>query len=330
MLLEPRVGHVHPVVPGDERGHGDDRGPARHLLHHLVLAVVPQAQVGLDQRGHEVAQRVGAFAHHQHVVVEVLVVGEQIGLHQLAVAAQEAAQRLPQRCHQAVEAGERAAHLEPLALLIRPDGRIAEDAVADLLVVVVEPADGVEVAVDDHVEQGVEQEADPDRHQLGRRVPTLQHRGHVEPVVRAHRDQPPPPDEGVDLGLHELGPLPVEVDRVGGEEQVGGVAVDLRALVGLQGVLDGQLVEAQLGGDLGEVVGRRMAVVDPDERARAFEMVRHRGHREALAIELAFPVAAGAHVAHAVSQARRRPEGHSPVGSVSSLPGRRRRRGGAR
>ena len=42
------VGDVHPVVAGDEGGHGDDRRPAADLLHHLVLAVVPEAEVGLD------------------------------------------------------------------------------------------------------------------------------------------------------------------------------------------------------------------------------------------------------------------------------------------
>ena len=77
-LGEARVRDVHAVVAGDEGGHGDDRGPAGDLLHDLVLAVVAQAEVGLDDRADEVAQRVGRLADAQDVVVDVLVVGVEL------------------------------------------------------------------------------------------------------------------------------------------------------------------------------------------------------------------------------------------------------------
>ena len=72
---EPGIRDVHAVVAGDERGDRDDRRPTRDLLHDLVLAVVPQAQVRLDDRRHEITQRVGRLDDAEHVVVEVLVVG---------------------------------------------------------------------------------------------------------------------------------------------------------------------------------------------------------------------------------------------------------------
>jgi hypothetical protein len=58
-----------------------------------------------------------------------------------------------------VESDQRAAHVEPVALLGGREGPFGEDALADLVVVVVELLDGIEVAVHDHVEEPVEQEA---------------------------------------------------------------------------------------------------------------------------------------------------------------------------
>ena len=72
------IGDVHAVVAGDEGGHGDDGRPASDLLHDLVLAVVAQAEVGLDDGADEVAERVGGLADAQDVVVDVLVVGVQL------------------------------------------------------------------------------------------------------------------------------------------------------------------------------------------------------------------------------------------------------------
>ena len=48
-----------------------------------------------------------------------------------------------------------------------------------------------------------------------------------------------------------------------GQEQVGGVAVELRALVGAERVLDGEFVQAELGGQLVELILGRATEVDP-------------------------------------------------------------------
>ena len=106
--------------------------------------------------------------------------------------------------------------------------------VAHLVVVVVERLDGVEVAVDDDVEQAVEQEADAVHGEVGGAVPALEHGVDREAVVLADGDQPARADERVDLGLVERAALDVDPDRVAGQEQVGGVAVELGPLVGAE------------------------------------------------------------------------------------------------
>ena len=60
----------------------------------------------------------------------------------------------------------------------------------------------------------------------------------------------------------------VEADRVGGEEGVAVVAVELGPLVLLDGVLDGEPVQAELVGELGEVRFGRFTEVDPDRGVR--------------------------------------------------------------
>jgi hypothetical protein len=59
---------------------------------------------------------------------------------------------------QAVETNHGTAHVEPVTLLGRVERTVGEDAAADFLVVLVERFDGFEVAIDDDVEQAVEQE----------------------------------------------------------------------------------------------------------------------------------------------------------------------------
>ena len=60
-----------------------------------------------------------------------------------------------------VETDHGATHLEPGPLLGGVEGMFREDAVADLVVVVVERLDGIEVAVDDDVEQAVRKKLTP-------------------------------------------------------------------------------------------------------------------------------------------------------------------------
>jgi hypothetical protein len=64
----------------------------------------------------------------------------------------------------------------------------------------------------------------------------------------------------------------VSGDGVGAEEQVGRVVVELGPLGLVQGVFDGQLVQAELGVDHGEVGGCRLAQVQPHDRCRVAEV----------------------------------------------------------
>jgi hypothetical protein len=91
----------------------------------------------------------------------------------------------------------------------------------------------------------------------------------------------------------------VEVHGVARQEQVARVAIDLRALVRLEGVLDGHGMQVELAGQPGEVVGRRVHEVDPDDRVGLGESLGHVREREVLGVEDPGPVAPGAHVAHA-------------------------------
>ena len=74
---------------------------------------------------------------------------------------------------------------------------------------------------------------------------------------------------------------------------MGGVVVELGPLVGLERVLDRERVQAQLVGQLVQLVARRAAQVDPDHRVRPFQVVGDLGHREALGLQHALAVHPG-------------------------------------
>ena len=73
-------------------------------------------------------------------------------------------------------------------------------------------------------------------------------------------------DERVDLRRLQDAVVGVHVDGLAGQEQVGGVAVELGALVWSQGVLHGELVQAELAGEGVELLLGGGAQVDPDHR----------------------------------------------------------------
>src|SRR6478735_6044580 len=159
VLREARVWDVHPVPAGDERRDRDDRRPARHLLHHLVLAVIAQADVALHDRRHEIAEPLRRFVDSQDMVVDVLKVGvDDVGQRRV-FASHQTADNLPHRDDKPVKPYECPAHLEPPALFLRRQRIVGEESLAHLVVVVVESMDCVEVAVGNDVEQTIEKEA---------------------------------------------------------------------------------------------------------------------------------------------------------------------------
>jgi hypothetical protein len=89
---------------------------------------------------------------------------------------------------------------------------------------------------------------------------------------------------------------------VAGEEGVGGVGVELGPMVGLEGVLHRERVQAELVGQLVQLVDRRPAQVDPDHRARPLQVVGDVGDREALGLQDALAVHPG--VGHVLLRGR--------------------------
>ena len=79
---------------------------------------------------------------------------------------------------------------------------------------------------------------------------------------------------------------------------MGGVVVELRPLVLAERVLDGELVQAELAGELVELVLRRSAEVDPHDRVGLLEVVGDVGDREVLGLENALAVHPGHGLAH--------------------------------
>ena len=136
------------------------------------------------------------------------------------------------------------------AVVRRVERTLREDALADLVVVLVEDLDDVEVAVDDDVEQPVEQETDAMDGEIRRTVPTGEHGVDREPVVLADGDEPTVVDEGVDLGLVETAAVGVDAHRVAGQEEMRGIRVELGSLMGAERVLDRELVQAEFTGQL--------------------------------------------------------------------------------
>jgi len=156
-----------------------------------------------------------------------------------------------------MEPNHRSAHVEPVALLRRIEGAVGEDPVADLLVVRIERLDRIEVAVDDHVEKAVDEEADPEDSEFGRSVPPLEHWMDREPVVLADGDEPAVVDERIDLRLIETATLDVDAHSMARQEQMRCVPVELGTLVRFQGVFDGKLVQPELSGQLVKLFPRR-------------------------------------------------------------------------
>ena len=123
----------------------------------------------------------------------------------------------------------------------------------------------MEVAVDDEVDQAVDDRADAVLRQVAVVVPALHQPVDVEALGRPYGDQRARGDERGDLVGRQLAGVDVEVDLVDAEELVRGVAVELGPVAAGGRVLDGQRVQRQLVGDQLEVLGVRGAEVDPDD-----------------------------------------------------------------
>jgi hypothetical protein len=132
--------------------------------------------------------------------------------------------------------------------------------------------------------------------QVGRAVPAGQDALDIELRILADRDQGPWGDEGGQLTGLELAAGVVQPDGVGGEEGMGLVAVQLGALVFVDGILDREGVQPELFGEDLQVGGVGLAQVQPDHRGFLLEVVGDLGgreHRRSAPVLWSHPIALG-------------------------------------
>jgi len=155
--------------------------------------------------------------------------------------------------------------LQQVDALGRVGAGVREDLPLDLLDVLVEPVDDRLVVVDDPVEDGVQHRPRAEAEQVGPALDLLADVAEGAGRLVADRDHELGADEEHDLA--ELDGV-VGVDVAGGlEDREQGVVVDLELgpLVGVDGVLDGQLVQVELAPDRVELRLVRLVKPDPDK-----------------------------------------------------------------
>ena len=142
-------------------------------------------------------------------------------------------------------------------------GVAAEHLGLDLVDVVADAGDDGVVAVDHPVEDGVEDRLGPAAQQVGLALQAAPHGGEVGGLAVADGDHEVGTDEHVDLAELDLLGLVEVARRAQHDEQRVAVALQLGPLVGDDGVLDGELVELELGGQRGDLVLFRPVQPDP-------------------------------------------------------------------
>jgi hypothetical protein len=170
-----------------------------------------------------------------------------------------------------------------------------ERLVLEPLHLVVELLREREVAVHDRVQHAVEQETDAGGREVRRGVPVALDLVHVEVVPLPDGDERARGDEDADFRRAELTRLASLAHRVRRREQVRLVAVELRTLAPLQGVLDGERMEPELRHDDLQVIEVRLAQVEPhDDGVVRLEQAGDPLRREAHVDELPAAIGAGA------------------------------------
>ena len=178
--------------------------------------------------------------------------------------------------HEAVEDAEQRAggplELDHLAgqLVDAPrDLRVAaEDLGLDLVDVVLQAGDHGGVAVDDRVQDRVQHRLGPEAQQVGVALHAAADRGQVGGLAVADGEHEVRADEHVDLAELDLLDLVQVAGGAQHHEQGVAVAFQLGSLVGDDGVLDRQLVQAELLGDGQQLRLGRPVEPDPGHRAR--------------------------------------------------------------
>ena len=177
--------------------------------------------------------------------------------------------------HQAVadvdERGDASLDLEQVALEgVDPHGGVAADALVEDLVLegfqaVLEPVHDREVLVHHEVHDGVEHEAGPFGEELRLRFAARAHVGVGQGGAVPDRDHVARADEEVGLAEGDPPLLPIRLRGPERDEERVAVALQLGPLVGEVGVLDGEVVQPELGLYLLEEGLVGLVETDPDE-----------------------------------------------------------------
>src|SRR3954453_17712546 len=258
------VPEVHAVDAGDHRRHGEDRHPRGDPPHVGVLAHRDLREVRLERAAEQLAEAVDPARDPHEVVVHVAEVVAHLRRDQVEVAAREAVDGRR-------EGPDRTLHLEHLALeavdaLRRVRGVVGEDLLLDLLDVDLEALHRRLVVVDDAVDDRVEHRAGPAAQEVGPPLDRLADRVQIARVAVANGDDERRVDEEHDLAAADH-LLAVDVAHgLQHDEQRLAVDLELRALVRLDRVLDGELVEVELARDGVELLRGRLVRAEPDER----------------------------------------------------------------
>ena len=255
---------VHAVEAEDHRRHRGDRDPARDLAQVLVVADRELREVGLQHAGEQLVEAGDPLGVADQVVIDVAEVRRGARVErQPGLVGGEALHRRDQRRHRALE-------LEHLALeLVDPLGRVGaearEDVGLDGVDLDVEALEHLGVVVDDAVGDGVEDRARPDAEEVGVGLEVEPHVVQRAALAVADGDHEARAGEHHHLAdLDRLGA--VHVPRgLEHEEQRVAEHLELRPLVGVDGVLDRQRVQLEALAHRLDDLGARVVEADPDE-----------------------------------------------------------------
>jgi hypothetical protein len=179
------------------------------------------------------------------------------------VATQERVDDLAHRQHDSAQSDQTLTQRKATSLHIRRPRRALEQQVFKLLDLVVESLHGVEMPVDDVIDQAVEQEPNSVPGEVYRFIPTDDDVVQVERIVLSNGHQRCCRYESGELVKLELAGGSVQSHAVHAEELVICIAVELGALPRFQGVFDRERMETKFFCDVIQVSRLGPAQIDP-------------------------------------------------------------------
>src|SRR5215471_6664596 len=247
--------------PGEEGQRQEDGGDEGELLHDHVELVRHGGQVGVHRAGQQIAVAVHEVADPDQVVVQIPEVALDLPGHagQLVYTGDQRGDHVTLRRDHLPHADQPAFGVEELGQLLV--GRLGEDRVLQLVDAVIEPRQDREEAIGQLIEYVVHQEQPADG--LGPVGQPVTHLGEGCAIAVPDGHQVPLGVEEVNLD-HVLARL---LYAVGDQLREVVVVLDLRALPELGGILNGKLMDAELGGQDAELVSVRPVEVKPEQLA---------------------------------------------------------------